>query len=301
MLFSRRKKKRLALFDQGVEAVHRIAPEAPRGYVCPLCLRLLQCRDSCNRFLSLDHVPPRRLGGRLEILTCTQQCNNRAGYLFEATMKAMEDVLDFYRGTMEEFRTIRFVIGPYSLNAMVKGENSVIRVHGLPRKNKPSDQQAVIDEFHRLAASGEYPTDFRFTIVFRGGGLSFRRAQIGWLRAGYLAVFAVLGYGYVLQPPLTLVRKQLNEPTNMIIPKFYAHCGRANRNERRIVIVNEPAEFRSIAVQMGRHVVFLPPPGDSTFYNRLATESSRNVQFEGKELEWPKQPSFRVDFASPMS
>ncbi len=299
MILTRKKKKRLALFNQGVEAVHRIAPEAPRGYVCPNCLKLFQCRDSSDRFLSLDHVPPRRLGGRLEILTCTQ-CNSRAGHLLEAKMKAMEDVLDFFRGTMEESRTVRFVVGRYSLKAEVRSENSVIRVHGLPRNNKPSDQQAVIDEFNRLADSGGHPTDSRLRIVFLGGGLSFKQVQIGWLRAGYLAVFAVLGYGYVLQPPLALVRKQLDEPTNMIIPKFYAHCGRANRNERRIVIVNEPAEFRSIAVQMGRHIVFLPAPGDSTFYNRLATESSRNVQFEGRELEWPKQPNFRVDFASPM-
>ncbi len=67
------------------------------------------------------------------------------------------------------------------------------------------------------------------------------------------------------------------------------------------MLIEHPEELRSIAVQMGRHTVFLPPLDDSEdLYDRLARYRGRDNQFEadwaGKLIPWPDSPKHVLDF-----
>lgn len=296
MFLTDTQRKKLFWFEKGADALRRILPDAPQGYVCPLCLRLFPSEALAAGLLTFEHVPPKQLDGRPLVLTC-KTCNSHAGHLLDAEMNALENVVDFVRGEMKEFRSIQFTVGSHNLNAQVRSTKTAITVLSVPRSNNPYVHQAVLAEFERLA-SGILVPDMGFKIHLNGDKVSFRRAQVGWLRAGYLAAFAVLGYSYILHPCMAPLRKQFANPTKVIIPKFYMRIPYADTRARRILIVREPQVFRGIAVQVGRQMVFLPRLGDSALYDRLGTEPARNILLEGVLSRWPEGPSFGLDFAS---
>src|SRR5665213_1559947 len=68
---------------------HPEAPMPEHHYICPLCVT--QSIAVINGYIhvtapfSLDHIPPKDIGGRFELLTC-KICNNTAGE-FEAVLK----------------------------------------------------------------------------------------------------------------------------------------------------------------------------------------------------------------------
>jgi hypothetical protein len=105
----------------------------------------------------------------------------------------------------------------------------------------------------------------------------------------------------VLQKAYKGVREQIAEPTTSIVDVFKITEPNADKAERHLVVVREPEVLRGcIAVQMGRHIVFLPGPNDVDFYDRLAAQKRTHGQgratFRGTEFMWPKGPEFHFDF-----
>lgn len=67
-------------------------------YLCPLCLNeyILYKDDvwSCSTEFTLDHFPPKNIGGTNTILTC-KNCNNSAGSSYEPVMEEWLGMLNF--------------------------------------------------------------------------------------------------------------------------------------------------------------------------------------------------------------
>ena len=125
-------------------------------------------------------------------------------------------------------------------------------------------------------------------------------ARIAWLRAAYLAAFAVMGYRYILRPSLDIVRKQICEPEVTYIQKFRATIPPQDQPviENGIMRISEPAWQGSWAFKMGRYVVFLPLAEDTTFYARIEEKfkGQEVVEIKSSEAwEWPVWPSFSID------
>lgn len=162
-----------------------------------------------------------------------------------------------------------------------------------PRKkhaNDPRQEEGVREAL--LKAAAEQST---FRINFAKDSYLLRRANVAWLRHVYLALFAVAGYRYIFQPGLSIVRKQIKEPDVDHIPVFVATLPSEHSwSERRIGFIREPESLQSWAVQFGRYVAFLPKPGDTAFYARMAEDARarKQARFTGEAIEWPTQPSF---------
>src|SRR5437899_1275830 len=62
-------------------------PDRQGVFVCPLCLRSFtrEALDGPTPRLSIAHVVPKKMGGRLCTLTCTE-CNNNSGTRIEADL-----------------------------------------------------------------------------------------------------------------------------------------------------------------------------------------------------------------------
>jgi hypothetical protein len=140
------------------------------------------------------------------------------------------------------------------------------------------------------------------TIEFSNDAHSPARANVAWLRHAYLALFAMAGYRYIFQPGLEIVRKQIKEPDADHIPTFLvALPGEHPWSQRRILMVREPEWLQSWAAQIGRYVVFLPSPGDNSFYARLA-EDGRTMnrrRLNCDVFDWPTEPSFGLESVEP--
>lgn len=280
-------------FNRGADAVERVWPGKPRCYVCPLCMRGFLPKALDGDELSLEHAPPKSLGGRSVALTC-RECNNRAGRKLDREMLFREEMLSFAMGTMSQplGSQLKLMSGQ-TVNVKVQHTGSSMLVLGSPRHNDPRVQRAWKDELDQLVDEG-VGDERKFEISLHRG-YRHRNALIGWLRAAYLVAFAALGYRYILNPALKLVRQQLADENTLLLKCFSLTAPGASPKERQVLIVEEPASLDSVLVQMGRHLVFLPTPtaGGLNLYDRLAQEQAQNRRFEenirGKLWPWPTE------------
>ncbi len=287
-------------FDRGADAVDRVWPGNPRCYVCPLCMQGFLPLALDHGVLSLEHAPPKSLGGHKLVLTC-RECNSQAGHKLDSQMRLGEDMLDFALGTMptsvEAQLTLR---SGSSVNVGVQHTGESIVVSGSPRQNDPRVMQAWEDELNWLVERGNWD-EHQFGLTLRRGYRN-KNALVGWLRAAYLIAFAALGYQYIRNQVLDPVRRQLADVGSDFLQSFSVTMPSAAPTERRILIIKEPAVFHSVAVQMGRHLVFLPiaTVDGADLYDRLASEQNRNGRFEanisGDEWPWPTGPTLHLDF-----
>jgi 5-methylcytosine-specific restriction endonuclease McrA len=87
---SRGQKKIRGLFQEASRLLRQVRPESRELFVCPLCLREFTIEATGGDRLSVEHVIPSALGGKVETLTCTE-CNNAQGSTLDShVVKAME-------------------------------------------------------------------------------------------------------------------------------------------------------------------------------------------------------------------
>lgn len=293
----RKKAKREAWFDLGVHAITHVLPPAlitPAAYLCPLCYRWYPEVGQ----LTLEHVPPAGLGGRELILTC-RQCNSTAGAMVDHEMMALEQALDFTRDPFAHPARGRLHVGEHTLRVNGEATGDDVQLTVVPKANRPDSAGHINEEIRRRRDEGRWEGS---TLTFElDRGFRYRPALVGWLRAAYLVAFAAMGYRYVLHPNLLSVRRQLAEPTAAHLGIFSGIDSEAHPDARRLLLVNEPVPFRSLLVQMGRNLVFLPRrEGEGDLYQRLAAELTPDrlytTKFTGEPMHWPDEPTHAEDW-----
>ena len=113
-----------------------------------------------------------------------------------------------------------------------------------------------------------------------------------------MAVFAKFGYRVVLNAAFHVVRDKIRQPDNDSPPLFGIRVAQPDSNYRALTILTAPTNLAGgIAVQMGCHVVFLPAPGDLTFYDRVAHHTGHTATLRGHVVSWPIEPELLYDQA----
>ncbi len=287
---------RKSWFQKGVKAFQEAFPGSPQLYVCPLCARGFSVEALDAKWLTLEHAPPESLGGSAVCLTC-KGCNNSSGYTLDAQMRKRENLIEFARGEMTEFRPARFEIGQATVNVYYYHGGGGILVTGLPGNNASLSQSEFERELDDQCQAK--PRDLRFRITPYLDRYESQLEHVGWLRCAYLVSFAAFGYLYIYQRRLEPVRHQLDEPHRNVLECFSATIPDAVPDESKFLLVEEPSQLRGIAIQMGRHLVFLPWLMDD-LYERIQEERNSKKHFQadmkGQLLLWPKHPMHLLDF-----
>ena len=296
---------REVLFDLGAEAfaltfpgvVARALPADVAMYVCPLCLHAYPKEAISNGVFTIEHAPPKSLDGKPLVLTCLK-CNRHSGKSLDPHMMKADRPIAVLRGEHPGGQLVRVRVGDGPpINVRLRRNEGGYLLEGKDGVDVPADRAAFLATLSRIAASGS--TDWDFHLDFRDDRHCPKRARAGWLRVGLLVTFAAFGYRYAFGPALSIVRQQIWEPENELIPpSFHVIDPNAPRTTRHIGIVNEPSELKGIAVQVGWHLVLLPHPTDTGFYVRLRDFASKaGARFEGQmsEVEWPKTPMHAAD------
>ena len=122
--------------------------------------------------------------------------------------------------------------------------------------------------------------------------------MLGWLRAAYLVAFATFGYRYIFRRDVQVVREQVTDTGSDLLTVFSMTMAAAPRNERRILLVESPEHLRSVCVQLGRHLIFLPglsPTPD--LYQILEERAGRHEAntLSGKLVPWRRVPTLVLD------
>jgi HNH endonuclease len=267
-------------------------------YACPLCLMTYGREAFEHGVFSDEHVPPHSTGGRALVLTCTR-CNNTAGTAMDADASAREAVHDFIAGRSPG-RALRaeYKIGEVTVQGTMTSENGAVIMNVVPKANNPKDVEAMTETLTTWAGAGA------------GGSIGFRfrerlsptAASLSWVRAGYLTAFAALGWRYAFLECLNPLRAQLAAPEEDILPPLSFFDPAAASGRRQLLIVEEPAEMRSLAVVLGRHTVFLPWVAEPksmdeiaaglAWYSALPASRRRCTR---KQIPWPAEPQYILD------
>jgi hypothetical protein len=274
-------------FHLGAAALGSVHPQLAKLYGCPLCLRA--CPIEALGYLTFEHVPPRSLGGTPVVLTC-RSCNNTAGHLLDADARSFEDVVDFAAGTIDSPIRGYLAHEDVRIDMEFTASEQTVEIAGVAQTNAPGAVDAMTQRLDRMVEAALVGAEFSLT--FRKGYRP-RNASISWLRSAYLIAFAALGYRYILNPALAIVRQQIANPKETHIRCFSTLLPGADPATRIISFVERPVELVSVLVQMGRHIVLLPHPDDPLIYERL--QRPIRASAKGLRLPWPNEPVFVLD------
>lgn len=308
---NRRQVARLRLFDDGAPALRRTLERQGRGqllpasgdfYACPCCLRAYPREAAAAGWLTEEHVPPDRLGGRRLVLTC-RPCNSTSGQQFDAHAVIRSQAEDFVRGRPTGPLPVTFHAGGIPLRGTAqRTEDGGIQAFGVPRQNDPKVAAAHWQALDEYVDRKIQNPDVSFTLhtVYDEA-----RARISWIRSAYLAAFAGLGWSYILRPVMQPIRDQLTEPESAILPTHMLRSLGADPGVRRILLVEQPEELRCVAVVMGEFTVFLPgiyqPRGYQEIVEAVLDAKQRQRQegvtldMNGKEVPWPRTARYSMD------
>ena len=159
--------------------LQQIWPKAKRGFVCPICLRFFARTENLTKSVSIEHIVPHALGGRVTTLTC-RRCNNTAGTQLDSNLVNRVRV----EGRSEpisadvEFRGTKFR-GKVHLP---ESASDSFRIYGIPKQSDPRE----INRFFSLLDEG----------VWDGQELKLRlelgyvpvRSAVALLRSAYLLI-----------------------------------------------------------------------------------------------------------------
>ena len=307
MKMSKASSRRERWFTLGADAVQRLRPDFPRLYICPLCGYGYSERALATNELTLEDVPPKSLGGKPLVLTC-RRCNSKAGHETDIHALNREKVIDFARGTLSKPLRARLSHEGVTSSVDVTSVGKSLLVVGNPELTAPENRRELESKWEQSAQKREALGTFSLELT--GARYNHRSALVSYLRAAYLAAFAVWGYKYIFHPKLkATVREYLLHPESETLRIFSMTRPDDDKVTRWMMLVEEPVELQSFMVSFGRHAVFLPwPPSNIGLYDYLMTKNTNKLSslkihgkrlfwdWEGQRITWPRQPIHALDW-----
>jgi hypothetical protein len=274
--------KKKQFWDDAKLALTQVLTPPPPGYICPICLDLF---DDISK-LSLEHVPPKSIGGQRICLTC-EPCNKTAGGSIDAAVHKERQSKQFL--ALEGFsRWAQLRAADLAVNVAVNRQEGSLNIVVLPNHNDP----AVIK-----AAQSKLWTERSFQLA---DSISYHRilSDVGYLKSAYLAAFAKFGYRYILQPSLNTVREQIIRPQASVLANFRVYLHAHAPEQPQLLVVHDPVAC--LVVQMGDTAILLPWLSHDTtalysvFGEAKRQASSMSLMCYGP-IAWPRGMELSLD------
>ncbi len=188
--------------------------ELVNTFICPICLKPFDFSDYDN--ITIEHVPPEKLGGRPLLLTC-KDCNNVCGSNLDVHLiNGIRNSYSLHNFTSKAHKATLHV-DDMSINAYATLRNdSELHFCIDEKKNNPHTISSIKEglgtiNFDRISAN----------ISISEQKSNSGRAAIAILKSAYLLAFCHLGYKYILHSNLNLIRKQILFPEENIFNGKY--------------------------------------------------------------------------------
>ena len=246
--------------------------------MCPICLRFFARTENLTKCVSIEHIVPDALGGRVTTLTC-RRCNNTAGTQLDSHLVRRVSVEGRSKPILAdvEFRGTKFR-GEVHLP---ESASDSFRIYGIPKQSDPRE----IDRFFSLLDEGIW--DGQELQLHLEGGYVPVRSAVALLRSAYLLMFRLFGYRYVCDRSAVAIRESISQPTMETdgLKSISWRVDYSPPSEMGVSIVTQPREFRSFIVfltldRSQNHVsaIALPPPNaGSEFFHTLAQGGKRKM------------------------
>ncbi len=236
------------------------------GVICPICTGVFyeyDLKKSAENHLTLEHVPPESVGGKVRALVC-KDCNTKSGTLLDSHLNKMFDHEDFVKRTpnSEFYTKISHNGSIVSSKVRITGDRTVVFDLDTKHSN-PKYTENITNHFKSLNPEKKFQLQM-------AGITNMRNANISLLRIAYLQLFSTFGYCILLIPGLKKVREQIMNPDEKILPDWYSLGYKFSGEDCGISIITEPVELRSFLVIFDlvknnsnkRCAILLPGPTD---------------------------------------
>lgn len=260
------------------------------GYYCPLCTEHFNKQKLEDKTLTLEHNPPDSLGGKATILTC-KKCNSKSGHSLDAELQQTLKKIDGYSFKPNSEVKTRFrndSTGNQGVNAKISIDNEGKFIINIDSKNNnPKTVKRFLESEEQVYKNPLFSNDLLNTGWQKKISFSFPKLEpinektlkISLLKIAYLHAFEKLGYIFIFNKNMEIVRKQLDNPDKEIIkPPFWIKYDFPDNN-LGINIITKPRELRSLLVIFDlrtksdkyRFAIILPglAVGDDNIYNVL--------------------------------
>lgn len=231
---SGKSKRKLKLFGQGVANLSNIVACPTDAYLCPLCGNFKSLNE-----LTLEHAPPKSIGGKEIILTC-YTCNNDAGRKIDSHIAKQQNMNRLAKSLaiqtfQQKERGIISVNGTeLRVEIEKKSDNSPLNISIVKKANNPLIIQKIKDVAQNVAASGK---PFTFQIKSEPQyNYSEELAKVGHLKSAFLIAVAAIGYSYAFNNNLNAIRTHINEPSETIAD-FYLEYYNGNPHDNSLLEV----------------------------------------------------------------
>ncbi len=286
-------------FDRGAAALKNIASVDQECYCCPICTRFYIPEALEAGVLTLEHAPPRRVGGKPLCLTC-KECNSVSGYSIDSAVVQREKQLDFAKaltGQKTNFEgRATFSIAGETLNIKFRRNEESASFIPLEGINDPRKIKTYQDYMMGLVGK---PHELKFQIT-PDAKYHVKYSKVGDLKTAFIICFARFGYRFALNKRLSAVREQILNYKNDIIDHYWQVSDSTNTQEHFIFLIEKP--FSAIAVKLGTSTIILPwLSEENDLYKDLANSFGNKgpVTFDGRFFTWPQSIEMMLDFNNP--
>lgn len=284
------------IFEIGVKALKQIAALESDSYVCPICLTEFDISALENGFLTLEHVPPKSIGGIGIILTC-KKCNNQAGHRFESHAAKRQKLHNFVEvlANKKEGKggRAKLSLGDISVNVDIETVQGKTKISIPGNVNNPNLTGKLQRRIEAMANADPQP-QLKFDLKAHDN-YKLRQHQLSLLKAAYLVVVAKIGYKYALSPALDIIREQILRPDEIILPNWQVRLGQIS--EPKMIAVDHDNGI--VVVTIGNESVVLPwpPKGIGVYRESLERLNTKDqIKLNCNVLAWPTSFEAVVDY-----
>ncbi len=236
-------------------------------FICPLSLKVFDQDGLSSKYadqLTIEHVPPKSLGGRGVTLT-NKISNSQAGHTLDSNLLAYLLHQDFNSGRGS-------IPVKYKFDNKITINGEIQSGDNLSLKFKPKEMhQGAQKILNLLQTEKEFPISFSF--------VKPSDPAIALLRIAYLLAFSTLGYSFLfgatkyINPNIDKIRRQINSPSEQILTEVPVLKWHLPDDFLGVNIIYEPKEVRALLVvfdlktshKQHRFCAILPGPDDFGF------------------------------------
>lgn len=207
-------------------------------YRCPICLKLFKKADLENNVLTVEHIIPEKLGGKIFTLTC-KTCNSECGTYLDVHLINKIFADEVLSGKSSEPLNAEIEIGDGltrgDLYIQQKGGKSSVKFVGKPNMVHP----AALEKCSKALSEG-------LDEIKLSGNLGYKvfNLQIALIKIAYLLLFSRLGYGYILNNPLEEIREQIRSPGKKLIKPTIMNISMECKTQAEAIFVYYPERYR---------------------------------------------------------
>lgn len=275
----------LKLYAKQIETIPFVSSDGVEfhmadAYICPLCLHAYAIG---NTELTLEHVPPKAVGGKPILVTC-KACNSNCGADIDVCLtNELEIVHNLNHLDTVPLKT-KLTFNDFEINA----QTTFSKTEGFKFMICPDDNNPIeFEGFMTEAKNAKERYEIKVVANITNRKRDYDQANIALLKSAYLMAFHELGYMYVLNANMDIIREQIRNPKKDVLGKAFIidsensvlenqACGvyYAKLNDIGCVIVVMEIKLPHSEF-IHRKVIVLPHPKDS--HGQIYSELSQRI------------------------